>query len=447
MPQPGTSTQPTEITQKVARRKGSKNIVLCFDGTGNEIRAKGNTNVVRLFRALENTTGEQVTYYDPGVGTFSSAGASTRVGQRISRTLGLAFGVGIKTNLAEAYTFLMKQWEPGDRIYLFGFSRGAHTARAFAAMLHLVGLPRASSENLVQYAIAAYARRRSWDSDDFACAEQFATTVCRASNGTFSVPVHYLGIWDSVSAPGIFEKDYHFEKTAELPNVESGRHAISIDEYRRPYRVDKVANDRIEEVWFSGVHSDVGGGFEDCRLADISLRWVLEGALDHGVLLRRTVSLRQLPKPEQTSATATPTRMSRIWWLIGRGTREILGGTRSPEGLKVHESVRLREDRLAARLRNPHWVDPEWYTPKRYDLEVSGYTNRRTAPLRPDRRSRRTGVGHNSRERDNSADLALRWRRSGSVPASSNARRYASAASPFRPTRASNSARATTYGP
>ncbi len=78
---------------------------------------------------------------------------------------------------------------------------------------------------------------------------------------------------DSVSAPGIFEKDHHFEKTAELPNVEAGRHAISIDEYRRPYKVDEVANDRIEEVWFTGVHSDVGGGFEDCRLADISLRW------------------------------------------------------------------------------------------------------------------------------------------------------------------------------
>ncbi len=211
--------------------------------------------------------------------------------------------------------------------------------------------------------------------------------------------------------------------------------------------MDEVANDRIEEVWFTGVHSDVGGGFEDCRLADISLRRVLEGALDHGVLLRRTVSLRQLPKPEQTSATATPTRMSRIWWLLGRGTREILGGARSPEGLKIHESVELREDGLATRLRNPHWVDPEWYTPKRYDLEVSGHTNRRTAPLRPHRRSRRTGVGHNSRERDSSADLALRWRRSGSVPASSSARRYASAASPFRPTRASNSARATTYGP
>lgn len=169
------------------------------------------------------------------------------------------------------------------------------------------------------------------------------------------------------------------------------------------------------------------------------------GGLVHGRPLRRRRWIRGLP--EQTSATATPTRMSRIWWLIGRGTREILGGARSPEGLKIHESVELREDGLATRLRNPHWVDPEWYTPKRYDLGVSGHTNRRTAPLRPHRRSRRTGVGHNSRERDSSADLALRWRRSGSVPASSSARRYASAASPFRPTRASNSARATTYGP
>jgi len=362
MPQSGTYTQPAESTQPAdVKKEGSKNIVLCFDGTGNEIRAKANTNVIRLFRALENTTGDQIVYYDPGVGTFSSAGASTRMGQRVSRTLGLAFGVGIKTNLAEAYTFLMNQWEPGDRIYLFGFSRGAYTARALAGMLHVVGIPRASSENLVQYAIAKYAPRGDWTEKHSDEAQLFAELVSRAPNGSFSVPVHYLGIWDTVSAPGIFEKDHRFVKTAELPNVESGRHAVSIDERRRPYKVDLVRNKAIEEAWFTGVHSDVGGGFKDNRLANISLLWVLDGARKRGILMRQKAELRGLPQRDKEYAKANPTRMGGIW-ILARGKRRAI----SP-GTNFHSSVQFRWDDFRDGPNDPIFIDDGWCDPNPLD--------------------------------------------------------------------------------
>ncbi|MGW5072390.1 DUF2235 domain-containing protein [Rhodococcus sp. NPDC004095] len=346
-----------------------KNIVICLDGTGNRIRASGNTNVIRLFRALENTAGRQIVYYDPGVGTFSSAGAWTAIGRWWSRMLGLAFGVGVKTNLAEAYTFLMNHWEPGDRIYLFGFSRGAFTARALAGMLHRIGIPRPSSENLVQYAIAAYSRRRAWTVDDREEAKEFSSTVCRAVDGAgkgrFSVPVHYLGVWDTVSAPGIFRRALRFESTRRLKNVRAGRHAVSLEEKRRPYRLYRVDNPRIDEVWFSGVHSDVGGGFsDDHRLADISLMWMLDGAYRHGLLLRERHELRELPTVTAGDAVGKVHRMSWLWAFVGRGSRK------PGPGARVHDSVRLRReerpDEKCVRLQEPVWVDPGWCGPHVY---------------------------------------------------------------------------------
>ena len=121
----------------------------------------------------------------------------------------------------------------------FGGSSGsaaARTPRALAGLLQLVGIPRPSSENLVQYAIATYARRRPWTDRDREEAKEFARTVCRAVDDRFPIPVHYLGIWDTVSAPGIFSRDLRFEDTKKLTNVRAGRHAISVDEKRRPYR-------------------------------------------------------------------------------------------------------------------------------------------------------------------------------------------------------------------
>ncbi|RZI53859.1 MAG: DUF2235 domain-containing protein [Pseudonocardia sp.] len=353
-----------------------KNIVVCLDGTGNQIRASGNTNVIRLFRALENNAGRQILYYDPGVGTFSAAGAWTRTGRWFSRLLGRAFGVGMKTNLAEAYTFLMNHWEPDDKIYIFGFSRGAYTARALAGLLHTVGLPRPSSENLVQYAIATYARRRNWTDADRKEATEFARTVCRSVNGGFSIPVHYMGIWDTVSAPGIFRRDLLFENAGALENVVAGRHAISIDEKRRPYREFTVQNPRMEEAWFAGVHSDVGGGFEDAELSNISLMWVLKGACANDVELREFAELRELPTVVESDAMGAVHRMGRIWALATYRHRKP-----APRA-KVHDSVRVRISANPAYrpiLRDPVWVDEDWC-----NHEVSNPPDESLAPRRHD---------------------------------------------------------------
>src|SRR5262245_36922034 len=109
---------------------GPKTIILFCDGTSNEF-GRVNTNVVGLFQSLDLTpTSGQVGYYDPGVGTLAAPGFVTQLGRKLSRAIGLAFGAGIYTNIEQAIAFLMEQYEAGDRVCLFGFSRGAYTARA-----------------------------------------------------------------------------------------------------------------------------------------------------------------------------------------------------------------------------------------------------------------------------------------------------------------------------
>src|SRR5438270_6716114 len=116
-----------------------KNIVICCDGTNNEF-GSNNTNVVRLVQVLNRSPKEQIIYYDPGVGTFPEPGFVTRIGKWFSEIMGLAFGVGLTRKIGEAYSFLMDQYEAGDTIFLFGFSRGAYTARALAGVLFQFGL-------------------------------------------------------------------------------------------------------------------------------------------------------------------------------------------------------------------------------------------------------------------------------------------------------------------
>jgi uncharacterized protein (DUF2235 family) len=108
----------------------AKNIVVCLDGTNNQLRAAVNTNVVRLFNLLDlSDAARQVAYYDPGVGTFSSPRAWSPPARMMSRYAGLMFGAGLRENLGEAYSFVMSTYEPGDRNFVFGFSRGAYSAR------------------------------------------------------------------------------------------------------------------------------------------------------------------------------------------------------------------------------------------------------------------------------------------------------------------------------
>ncbi|HKQ12555.1 MAG TPA: DUF2235 domain-containing protein, partial [Steroidobacteraceae bacterium] len=126
----------------------ARNLIVCFDGTNNQFGAN-DTNVVRLVQSLERVDERQLVYYDPGVGTLPEPGLLTAMAKRISELFGLAFGVGLTAKIERAYAFLMHNWQPGDRVFLFGFSRGAYTARALGGLLHMFGLLAPSHANLL----------------------------------------------------------------------------------------------------------------------------------------------------------------------------------------------------------------------------------------------------------------------------------------------------------
>lgn len=130
----------------------AKNIVVCCDGTANEFAAD-NTNVVKLYYALEQDSASQVTYYHPGLGTMEPAGALTTFSRKATKLLGMALGYGLSRDIQDAYTFLMENFEANDKVFLFGFSRGAYTVRAVASLLRMYGLIRSGNEPLVSYAI------------------------------------------------------------------------------------------------------------------------------------------------------------------------------------------------------------------------------------------------------------------------------------------------------
>ncbi|OHU52607.1 DUF2235 domain-containing protein [Mycobacteroides chelonae] len=324
----------------------TKNIVICFDGTGNQIRAAGNTNVVRGYdMVIHDLTDRQISYYDPGVGTDPAIGTYAPIGQFAARIMGIAFGVGLRAKLAEAYTYLIERWQPGDRIFIFGFSRGAFCARGLAGLLNSVGMLRPGSQNLVPYAVSLYAQScESWSAERWDQLHSFSRTVARREDGKFAIPIAYLGLWDTVSAPGIFKRSMQWPYAPSVPNALAGRHAVAIDEKRRPYReyLIKYLGDQrlVDEAWFAGIHSDVGGDYtDDDRLSDIALKWVIDGAAEHGLLLN-TEKYQRYCSVEPAYAMGEIHRFNWLWALL------IFRRRRIPNGAWIHASVadRMAED-------------------------------------------------------------------------------------------------------
>jgi uncharacterized protein (DUF2235 family) len=355
-----------------------KNIVICLDGTGNQVDARHPTNVVTLFRRLDlSDPSRQVAYYDPGVGTLPSENARGPIGERLSRLSGLAFGTGMRQNLAEAYTFLMHHWRPGDAVFVFGFSRGAYTARALVGMLTKPGLMRPGSENLVRYAVARYAFNQDAN-DGFSALARFASIFSWETDqeplfaeikqndpkqvNKYTLPIAYVGLWDTVKAAGILRfGELRWPFTRSLPNAHRIRHAVSIDEVRRPYREYQVsrAGGGVEEVWFAGVHSDVGGTFmPDHRLARVALRWVADGALDQLLLNPETRKDDADLRVSEEDALGEIHEMGAVWRLLGTRRRPI------PPGAVLHASVRARRqqrpDYLPELPADQRWADEGW---------------------------------------------------------------------------------------
>jgi uncharacterized protein (DUF2235 family) len=304
----------------------SKNIVICCDGTGNQFGRDGNSNVVKLYRTLDLTDpGRQVAYYHPGLGTLGAPAALTAFTAFWTKIAGLLFAFGIMDDIGDAYSFLMNTYEPGDRIFLFGFSRGAYTARALAAMLHIYGLIRSGDSVLIRYACRLF-RKRTGD-DKTKVAEKLE--IGARFKKTFSriCPVHFVGVWDTVSSVGWWHS-VSLPYTAKNPDVTTLRHAVSIDE-RRCYfwqnmwnEKEKPASQDVKQVWFPGVHSDVGGSYpeKDSGLSKSALAWMLDEAEKVGLLVDQSTKAHILGATGggyvPPSATAPIHESLRgFWWL------------------------------------------------------------------------------------------------------------------------------------
>jgi uncharacterized protein (DUF2235 family) len=247
-----------------------KKLVLCLDGTSNQYK-KDNTNVVKLVALLDKQASDQLIYYQPGVGTRLPPGMYTRFRRWVLTRLDLAFATLLKQQVQDAYRFLVRYYEEGDEIFLFGFSRGAYTARVLAGMLHKVGVLGKGNEELIPFAWEAY---RVADNHDLA----------RGFQRTFSrkVRIGFLGVWDTVSSVRWAGKPIALPYTRENPSVDKVRHAVALDERRAYFRQNlwdstPPPSQDVVELWFPGVHCDVGGGYveEECGLSKNALHWML----------------------------------------------------------------------------------------------------------------------------------------------------------------------------
>jgi uncharacterized protein (DUF2235 family) len=276
-----------------------KNIVVCCDGTGNEIEANL-SNVLKLFRVVRKSR-NQVVYYNPGVGTISTSDPWSRLKADCLGVLGLATGYGLDANVLGAYQFVVENYEKDDSIYLFGFSRGAYTIRVLGGFVRLIGLLGRSQINLCPYALTAY--KRAAEKNDFEIAWRFERVA-----STRRVPIKFVGVWDTVSSVIVPRPDrLYIPSLEELPYtktnsyVEIFRQAIAIDERRRMFRINHWAEPQeykpnpfdaagctaqdIKQVWFAGVHADIGGGYPETEsgLAKYPLQWMIDEAVAHGV--------------------------------------------------------------------------------------------------------------------------------------------------------------------
>ena len=294
-----------------------KRLVLFSDGTGNSSAKAEKTNVWRLFEALDQTTFDQLAKYDDGVGTSAN---------KYLAALGGAFGYGLKRNVIDLYKFVCRNYDgdAGDKFYGFGFSRGAFTIRVVAALIATQGLVRARSESeLNAMALTAYRQYRierfksysplviagRWLRDHVLMpASGIALRKHRQTRIPGSVPIEFLGLWDTVGAYGmpIDELKWGFDKLVWpmvavdrhlSPVIRHCSHALALDEQRQTFtptlfdesfeaaevKAGRVASGRLTQVWFCGVHSNVGGGYPEDKLSLVTLDWIASQAVAAGL--------------------------------------------------------------------------------------------------------------------------------------------------------------------
>jgi uncharacterized protein (DUF2235 family) len=302
----------------------TKNIVLLSDGTGNSSAKAQKTNIWRLFQAIDQSSGDQIALYDNGVGTSTN---------KYLAAIGGAFGWGLKRNVINLYKFVCRNYQPGDAIYGFGFSRGAFTIRVLVGLIENEGLVLfRSGEELSRNAATAYRHYRAarfpskspivlglrwvrdvllWTKDwlkHYRTYEEMAEEI--KEKGRKDIRIKFLGLWDTVEAYGIPIIELKrgidwvlwpmmFGNLKLSPLVDRACHALSLDDERRTFHPllwdeaaeaemverQEVPKGRITQVWFAGMHSNVGGGYPEDQLSLVSLEWIMSEAMASGLKL------------------------------------------------------------------------------------------------------------------------------------------------------------------
>lgn len=260
-----------------------KNIVVFSDGTGQEGGKGANTNIYKIFNMIEDRTLNQISFYDRGLGTGW---------RKVSGNIG---GAGISRNIKECYTFIFENYEAGDRIFLFGFSRGAATVRSLSSFIHYFGILPKSRPELIDAAYKIYKISDTKKREDKA--REFVQ-----NHHTMWARIRFLGCYDTVAALGVpckaldaildrlpgFGHKFHNLRLSE--SVDNAYHALAIDDERKTFHpilwdANTLSHQTIRQVWFCGMHTDVGGGYPEDELADIPLKWMKDNAVENGLLI------------------------------------------------------------------------------------------------------------------------------------------------------------------
>ena len=259
----------------------SKKIVFCADGTWDD--PNSNSNVCQLYTALENLPGVQIPMYDSGVGSS---------GTPVDKMLGGAVGAGLFQKIKDGYSAISAQYQPGDQVFIFGFSRGAYTARSLAGMIAICGLPTVNQQDSACLDMAFEAYRNAAQRD-------LLLDTLNTSYKMDNARIQLLGVWDTVGSlgiPALFGSidviQYGFLSTTLHEDVITAVQALSIDEQRMQFQPAVFApsvypNQTLVQVWFSGVHCDVGGGYapdqNGASPSNIPLLWMASYAKASGL--------------------------------------------------------------------------------------------------------------------------------------------------------------------
>ncbi len=392
-PHPPSEAEPVSLPEPP--RSGSRSIVILCDGTSNrpdqqEDGEAAATNVWKLYKAL-GCDETQVTWYQAGVGSDTSSTAAevrrtkavlasvganpgsqvAAYGGRILRLFEGAFGSGISEGIVNGYTEIVRQYRPGDRIYLIGFSRGAYTARCIAGVISRCGLLRSENLRHAPDMVQLYRTRE----------DQHAFVHVRPELVHADPSIEFVGVFDTVAALGVPLWGWWFRaspiwKIGALATdpVEACRHvyhALAMDE-RRSQFFPTLYNDprhngggkrgprdrlkTLEQVWFRGAHADIGGGYARHDLSDITLGWMMDAMRHHG--LRFHDGTRDALRPDPLGRLHDELARKPGWVLFGSWPRwhPVPGAVPDQQGTTLHPSVLERADAVQERTGRPDLV-------------------------------------------------------------------------------------------